>query len=280
MKYDDEELQNALSAEYVLGTLDGKSRSRYERMIIDSMILRRNMWQWEKKLNGLGESLHEVDPDEKVWKEVEQRLRFRDKNVVEGPWKSEVENDKKKEEQNKEKTKEHENSTDIYSDSAVNVSDQIKTQEQKTSGNKTNEPWWKTNLAASFILAASILSAALLLPQPQILNHGFEQLAVVQGRNSETLWFIEIHEDTLKIRSTNKVERHNIQDYELWIVAVDGRAPISLGLLPKRGVEKLPRPAVFDQIEIAALAVSLEPLGGSPSGAPTLVLYTTELVSI
>ncbi len=268
MKYEDEELQNALSAEYVLGTLDGKARSRYERMIIDSMILRRNMWQWEKKLNGLGESLHEVDPDEKVWKEVEQRLRFRDENVVEGPWKSDVQK------QN------HENSIEPRSDLGMKNLGQVHKPEPKIVFDKIKEPWWKTNLAASFILAASIVSAALLLPQPQIFNAGFEQLAVVQGRASETLWLIEIHDDALKIRSTKKIQDKSTQDYELWMVASDGRVPVSLGLLPKKGVKMLPKPAVFDHVQIAALAVSLEPLGGSPNGEPTLVLYTTEVVSI
>lgn len=268
MKYDDEDLQNALSAEYVLGTLDGKSRSRYERMIIDSMILRRNMWQWEKKLNGLGESLHEVEPDEKVWKEVEQRLRFRDDNVVEGPWKSEAEKEGQ------------DNSIGLRSDTGIKNFDQIQTQEPKVTFDKIKEPWWKTNIAASFILAASIVSAALLLPQPQMFNSEFEQLAVVQGQKSETLWLIEIHGDVLKIRSTKKIQHNGTQDYELWMVASDGRAPISLGLLPKKGVKMLPKPVVFDQIKIAALAVSLEPLGGSPNGKPTLVLYTAELVNI
>lgn len=268
MKVDDEELQNALSAEYVLGTLDGKSRSRYERMIIDSMILRRNMWQWEKKLNGLGESLHEIAPDEKVWKEVEQRLRFRDENVVEGPWKSDVGKE------------EHEKSVEPCSDLEIKNLDQIQKKESKITFDKIKEPWWKTNIAASLILAASIVSAALLLPQPQTFNTGFEQMAVIQGRKSETLWLIEIHDDSLKIRSTKKIQQNGIQDYELWMVASDGRAPISLGLLPKKGVKLLPKPAIFDQVKIAALAVSLEPLGGSPNGEPTLVLYTTELVNI
>jgi anti-sigma-K factor RskA len=49
-------------------------------------------------------------------------------------------------------------------------------------------------------------------------------------------------------------------------------------LLPKSGKLVLSKPQLFDQIEIAALAVSLEPLGGSPNGSPTTVLYTSELV--
>jgi len=64
------------------------------------------------------------------------------------------------------------------------------------------------------------------------------------------------------------------------MVAADGRPPISLGLLPKQGKLSLPRSALFDQVQVAALAVSLEPLGGSPTGQPTTVLYTAELVAM
>ena len=39
----------------------------------------------------------------------------------------------------------------------------------------------------------------------------------------------------------------------------------------------LSKPSDFDNIEIAAIAVSKEPKGGSPNGAPTEVLYATEL---
>ena len=35
---------------------------------------------------------------------------------------------------------------------------------------------------------------------------------------------------------------------------------------------------LFKATDITLLAVSLEPVGGSPNGLPTEVLYTTELV--
>ena len=55
-------------------------------------------------------------------------------------------------------------------------------------------------------------------------------------------------------------------------------APISLGLLPKDGVKSLLKDSRFNAQDIALLAVSLEPIGGSPTGSPTEVLYTTELI--
>jgi anti-sigma-K factor RskA len=63
---------------------------------------------------------------------------------------------------------------------------------------------------------------------------------------------------------------------ELWMLP-DGRPPQSLGLVPATGIERVPlRSPVGVALQgIPALAVSLEPPGGSPTGAPTgPVLYT------
>jgi len=59
---------------------------------------------------------------------------------------------------------------------------------------------------------------------------------------------------------------------ELWAVPPQG-APRSLGLISASGVsviarDKLPQ-QVLDRSRTAALAVSVEPPGGSPTGAPT-----------
>lgn len=57
---------------------------------------------------------------------------------------------------------------------------------------------------------------------------------------------------------------------ELWMLP-DGRAPISMGLVPASGIERLllREPAGTALQNIPALAVSVEPPGGSPTGAPT-----------
>jgi anti-sigma-K factor RskA len=70
------------------------------------------------------------------------------------------------------------------------------------------------------------------------------------------------------------------KSYELWLIA--GRAaPHSLGLVGKDEFTQRALPANFDvdTLRGASYAVSLEPPGGSPSGAPTgPVLFTGKLV--
>jgi len=64
--------------------------------------------------------------------------------------------------------------------------------------------------------------------------------------------------------------------FELWALP-QGRAPTSLGVIPAGAVVQVPLPAPAQEslTNIPALAVSLEPPGGSPTGQPTgPVLYS------
>ena len=63
---------------------------------------------------------------------------------------------------------------------------------------------------------------------------------------------------------------------ELWLIA--GGKPVSLGVIPKAGESRylLPRGVSVDAG--GTLAVSLEPLGGSPTGQPTGPVVTTATV--
>jgi anti-sigma-K factor RskA len=58
---------------------------------------------------------------------------------------------------------------------------------------------------------------------------------------------------------------------ELWLLPRDGRPPISLGVLDRQGNNRrgLAPPAQALLEPGASLAVSLEPVGGSPTGQPT-----------
>ena len=55
--------------------------------------------------------------------------------------------------------------------------------------------------------------------------------------------------------------------FEVWLVPPDGGAPVSLGLLPESGQVDVPRPEGLATGVV--IAVSDEPAGGSPTGAPT-----------
>lgn len=66
------------------------------------------------------------------------------------------------------------------------------------------------------------------------------------------------------------------QVHELWLIAGEGQAPVSVGLLEATEV-RLRLDAVAAG---AVLAVSLEPAGGSPTGAPTGPVLVTGVLAI
>lgn len=104
------------------------------------------------------------------------------------------------------------------------------------------------------------------------------QVAVIQDASARALWSVSLTEQDLVVTSTREVTPSTDRDYQLWLVAADGRAPVSLGLLPETGQRQLARSALFDTATVDVLAVSREPEGGSPTGQPTEVLYSAQLV--
>ncbi|HEY6529711.1 MAG TPA: anti-sigma factor [Cellvibrionaceae bacterium] len=134
---------------------------------------------------------------------------------------------------------------------------------------------WLTGLAT----AAALVLAVVLFTLPQLPTEQ-GQVALIQGEKAQALWLIKLHASGLEITASSTFLPQADHDYELWMLAADGRPPVSLGLLPKSGRVKLPRSALFDQVQVAALAVSLEPLGGSPNGQPSTVLYTAQLMTL
>lgn len=240
MNYLTEERQNALSSEYVLGSLQGPARVRYQRLLMQHNSLRHSLWRWESRLNELGGALPAIEPAPEVWERIQTRLGF--SSIQSSP-----------------------PASGDHANNLVNLPQR-----------RPRALQWFAGLSA----AAAILMAVLLVNlQPAgPLMPG--QIAVVQSEKAQALWLIELREDQLLVTATDKFKPLDNQDYELWMVAADGRPPISLGILPKQGKLSLPRSVLFDQLQVAALAVSLEPLGGSPNGQPTTVLYTAELVAM
>ena len=232
MNYLTEERKNALASEYVLGTLHGRARVRFQRLLMQHRSMRHVLWQWESRLNSLGGSLPSVQPRQELWKKIEQQLGF---------------------------------------DATQLPNNVVRLPQAKV------RTWqWLTGAAT----AASLILAVFLFVQSPTNEQLHTQVAVVQSEKAQALWSIELGKNSLTVTATDNFKPLPDQDYELWMVAADGRPPVSLGILPKQGKLTLPRNVLLDQVKVAALAVSLEPLGGSPNGQPTKVLYTTEIVTI
>ncbi len=86
MRYDDPDRLDALAAEYVMGTLRGAARRRFERLLRDSAEARDAAQHWEALLGGLGGVLPAERPPARVWQGIEARLDGAPKTA--GFWRS------------------------------------------------------------------------------------------------------------------------------------------------------------------------------------------------
>ncbi len=93
---------------------------------------------------------------------------------------------------------------------------------------------------------------------------------------------VEAHADYLQVEPLTLAAVDADRSLELWAIPADGK-PISLGVIPAGGKGKVELSEVQKALigKPIALAVSLEPKGGSPTGQPTgPVLYQGALAGL
>lgn len=228
MNYAHRHLIEELAAQYVLGTLRGPARRRFERICKSDPAAVLAVHRWEDRLFGLLSHVAPVAPSPFVWQRVRSRIRR------EG------------------------------SDERAN----------------RNVAWPAVRLA----LAAGVAALALAIGWwSWIEPRSTELLAVFTTEEQAPLWRIEARADreALIVRANDDLALDPTRAYELWALPGPNAAPISLGLLPRSGRSTL----TLNEAQRAALAasaqiaISLEPPGGSPTGAPTgPVLYVAEIL--
>ena len=108
--------------------------------------------------------------------------------------------------------------------------------------------------------------------------------AIVQADVSDPLWLVSESslDRQLKLRPVAATAAQQGKDYELWIVPADGQ-PLSLGVIPVGGTYQV---TLDDEARALlsnsrTLAISLEPVGGSPTGQPTgPILHVAKLYEL
>lgn len=225
MNYQTTERQHQLAARYVLGSMRGQARRKFQRLLMEQPKLRDEVTFWEQHLNELAEQLPEKSAPKHTWDAIERRLGWR--------------------------------------------------RQKATSGSG----WRWLSAALATLLVVVMLSQTLLAPMPGVPEA--ERIAVIQSSEARTLWLLEQRDQVLDVAAVGAITPLTNEDYELWMLPAGGAAPISLGLLPQQGTRTLKVPANVDLQNIAALAVSREPLGGSPLAVPSgPVLFTTDFIKV
>ncbi|MEO8123080.1 MAG: anti-sigma factor [Burkholderiales bacterium] len=218
MDYSRRDRADRLAAEYVLGTLRGPARRRFESLLPAHPALRDAVASWQSRLLPLAGSVPEVDPSPAVWRRIEARL-FPEPALQALPWWRRV------------------------------------------------APW--RGLSAVTGLAALVLVVALIQgpsAQAPIIIVLSSNPAAAQALNASFVASVSADGRALVLRPLNDLTLAPGRALELWAVPAQG-APRSLGLVRAEGVTTLMRAQLLR--DTAAFAVSVEPTGGSTTGAPT-----------
>ena len=77
MNYNKPELLNSLAAEYVLGTLTGLARKRFQRLMLVSNKAREATNIWEQNLNNLASAISPQTPSDATWHEIMRRIEHK-----------------------------------------------------------------------------------------------------------------------------------------------------------------------------------------------------------
>lgn len=229
MNYLNAELLDRLAAEYVAGTLRGAARRRFEGLLAAHIPARLAVRRWEQRLIGLSTQLPPVQPSARVWQNIAAKVAP-SRAVAPAP-------------------------------------------------GPVSQRFWQ-GVAASVAVLAVVLGTLLAVREPEVqVQVQVERQAVESAHTAVVadatapIWLVNAFPalGELRVTAVRSVELPADRSFELWMLPDSGAAPVSLGVLPRSGVAVLPLSGDKLQVLTATskLAVSIEPAGGSPTGAPT-----------
>jgi anti-sigma-K factor RskA len=240
MDYSRPELADRLAAEYVAGTLRGGARRRLERLLPAHPLLREAVRQWQDRLVPLAASIAPIEPPASLWARIDVRT----------------------------------GGAPASGSTAAPAS---------PAGGRAGGWWMQLAFWRGFSALASVAAVALavVLAMPQPAQPPVVVVLAATGGTSEGVGtFVASVSSDGRALVTKPIVNVNLEAgraFELWSVPPQG-APRSLGLISPSGTTVVQRNRRI--VGAAALAVSLEPSGGSPTGAPTgPILYVGKLTS-
>lgn len=136
---------------------------------------------------------------------------------------------------------------------------------------------WR-GFAGIAVAAAAALAIYVAVPQTPAPVEAAKYVAVVTADDSGQTGLL-IHFDTGSGVATVIPAGARPPDgssYEMWHLPEGATTPVSLGLLPQNAVSR----ATISAGEGDLFAISLEPLGGSPTGQPTQAVYHGTVVRV
>lgn len=283
MSMDDD--RDGFAAEYVLGTLEADERAQAEALMLVDPAFATTVKQWERRLGELNVLVAPVEPPAPVWERIRDAL----------PTTAQTD-------------KLHLPAVDAPATQAVQPEAGAEivdlTQRMRR---------WRALTVLTGALAACLVGIvvigesrpemlpAQLRPKPQVVERIVEkpvevvkevvrevpaaqpaQLVAVFQKDEQSPAFlltVDVEKRMVTVRPV-AADKPSDKTYQLWIATQPGQPPKSLGLI---GADEFTvRAALSDYdpaiISQATYGISLEPLGGSPTGAPTGPVIHAKLV--
>jgi anti-sigma-K factor RskA len=307
----DDDNQDTLAAEYVLGTLSAEERTHAEALLSFDPAFEQAVRQWERRLGELNVMVEAVEPPAGVWEKIKTEIRPAEPGAA-AP------------------TPEHEPPTPVaplaaeFFSPAVELPPAPKPQPPAEGSPAQSPPpppeptkierggdviylagrvrrWQRVSCGLGVIAALLALYVAVwqIAPDrmPPQLRPGAGMMARTEAparaqqdrlvavlqpgpTGPAFLLTLDTRERTLTVRRVSATPEAG-KSYELWLISSRLGAPRSLGIVGKDEFTQRALSGNYDvdTIRAATYAVSLEPAGGSPSGAPTgPVLFTGKAV--
>ncbi len=86
MKLNNEQIRDELSAQFVIGTLHGAARRRFESYLRDDRDLQQRVAAWQERLQPLLYSIESIDPSPSTWDALAQQLGFTEPKSERQSW--------------------------------------------------------------------------------------------------------------------------------------------------------------------------------------------------
>lgn len=219
------------AAEYALGVQTAAERAEVERRMTLDPAFADEVGAWHERLAPMIEAVPPVPPPRVVWLRIAAQLRL------------------------------------------------TKTSVNASAGFWSNIALWRASTAVFATAAAAALAVLVLAPEPirtapATIQQPAEALTAVgllkpsqDGPTSFVVTFDKAAQRLIIAPVTGPSPADH--SYELWMLP-DGTAPVSMGVLDGTNVVAIDaRRLIGPNGETRSLAISLEPRGGSPTGAPT-----------
>ena len=143
---------------------------------------------------------------------------------------------------------------------------------------KAKDPNYGIFKAWGAIATAVCIVLVLITWQPQeSFSDKITHSVTFYDSSNKPLWNLDISDHSILLKAASDRIIETNYDYQLWIRLKGYPSAIPIALLPKTDSKEIARNALFKPQNIALLAISREPTGGSQSGSPSEIIYTAEL---